>query len=211
MIFDADRLRQLCPEASADIIEKIAPALDKHAPDAGITTLLRRSHLIAQLAHESAGFRRLVENLNYSPSRIAQVWPRLAKRADKLAHKPEALANAAYANKIGNGDEASGDGWRYRGRGLIQLTGRDNYRAASAQLGLSLPSNPDQAAEPDTAVQIALWFWRSRACNVAADLDDVEAVTRKINGGINGLADREHLTERAKRIFTTQPSEGLIA
>ncbi len=210
MIFSPERLKELCPEALPAIIVPIAPTLESQAPQYGVMSLLRRSHLIAQLAHESTGFTRMVENLNYSAERIAVIFPKLALRAQELAHRPEALANAAYANKIGNGDESSGDGWRYRGRGLIQLTGRANYRARGTSLGIDLSANPSQAADPDKAVLIALSYWKSRGCNEAADDDDVEKVTRLINGGVTGLIVRQKLTDRAKRIFT-EPSEELIA
>lgn len=211
MIFSAARLIELCPQPENDILPRIALALESEAPGYGIDTLLRRSHFVAQIAHESSGFKRMIESLNYSAARIAQVFPKLKERAAELAHNPEGLGNAAYTNRLGNGDEASGDGFRYRGRGLIQLTGRDNYRAAGVALGLEMIGNASQAAEPEIAVKVALWFWQTRQCNLPADLDDVEMVTHRINGGINGLAERRALTERAKTIFTVQPSEGLIA
>lgn len=211
MIFSPDRLKEFCPEAPASTVAIIAPTLDIHVPTAGVTTLLRRSHLIAQLAHESAGFTHLIENLNYSAERIAVIWPRLAIRAQELAHRPEALANAAYGGRMGNGEEVTGDGFRYRGRGWLQLTGKNNYRDRGAALKLDLVANPHLAADPVTAVLIALSYWRSRGCNEAADADDVEGVTRLINGGTYGLIDREQLTRKAKLIFTEQPSEGAIA
>lgn len=210
-IFTSARLVELCPQENSPTLVRIALGIDAYAAEFGVDTILRRAHFIAQIAHESGGFKRMVENLNYSAMRIGEVWPRLAPRAHELAHRPEALANAAYANRLGNGDEASGDGWRYRGRGLVQLTGRENYRTMGMALGLELSANPNQAAEPEIAVRIALTFWRSRNCNDPADMDDVDAVTRLINGGTHGLAERRALTEKAKRIFVTQSAEGLIA
>jgi len=216
MIFTADRLAELWPQPVSDPLRTIASALETHAPAYGVNRLLRRAHFIAQVAHESSGFGRLTENLNYRAERIAAVFPKLAGRAVELEHRPEALANAAYGStpdkpRLGNGDEASGDGWKYRGRGLIQLTGKANYRDRGASLGIDLVGSPRLAAEPETACLIALGYWRSRGCNEAADLDDVEKVTRLINGGVIGLTAREELTERAKLIFREQPSEGLIA
>ena len=212
MIFTAARLRDLCPQPDNPLLPRFALALEAEAPGSGVETLLRRAHFMAQIAHESGGFKRLTENLNYSPARIAEIFPKLAARADELAYQPEKLGNAAYAGKIGNGDEASGDGWRYRGRGLIQLTGRDNYRAAGIALGLEFIGNPGQAAEPEIAVRAALWFWDKRQCNLAADLDDVELVTKRINGGLHGLANRRRLTDDAKTIFTSATeAEGAIA
>ena len=211
MIFTSERLRELCPQPDNGTLETIALVLNEHGDKYGLTRPNRRAHFIAQVAHESSGLKRFIENLNYSAVRIGQVWPRLAPRAQDLAHNPEALANAAYCDRMGNGDEKSGDGWRYRGRGLIQLTGRTNYRERGVSLGLDLSANPSQAADPDKATLIALDYWRSRGCNDAADRDDVEAVTRLINGGLNGLADREELTERAKRIFVETPKTELIS
>src|SRR5215510_6840992 len=157
MVFTASHLVDLCPQPANGTLETIAAALEEHAESVGVNTRLRRAHFIAQVAHESGGFRRFVENLNYSAERIAQIWPRLASRAQELAHKPEALANAAYGDRIGNGPESSGDGWRYRGRGLIQLTGKDNYRAAGSALDIDLVISPQRAAEPADAVRIAFW------------------------------------------------------
>lgn len=172
-------------------------------PAFGVNGVLRRAHFMAQTCHESAGFTRLEENLNYlSADRIARVWPRLAPRAASLVGNKHDLANAAYAGRNGNGDEASGDGWRYRGRGLIQLTGRANYSAAGHQIGLDLVGNPDLLLQGDPAARAALAFWKSTACSAAADLDDCEGVTRIINGSrMEGLEQRRALTERAKEIF----------
>jgi putative chitinase len=201
-LYTPERLASLCPHARKEIIAAVAPALEQQGPEFEISTLLRRAHLVAQLAHESGGFAGLEESLDYTPPRIAAVWPRLSQRAAELAHHPEALANAAYAHRLGNGGEESGDGWRYRGRGLIQLTGRDNYAARGEALGIDLVDSPDGASEPGTAVRIALSFWQTRQCNELADLDDIEAITRKINGpALLGLAARRDLAERAKLIF----------
>jgi putative chitinase len=200
-MFTAERLRQLA-EAPAVLAMALAPHLDKSAGEFGVTNLMRRAHFIAQACHESGRFARLTENMNYSAMRIPAIWPRLAPRAEELAHRPEALANAAYANREGNGPEESGDGWRYRGRGLIQLTFRNNYRARGLALGLDLEAEPNLAAEPEIAVKSALSFWRDEGCNEIADLDDVGAVTKKINGpAALGLKERRELTERAKTIF----------
>ena len=206
----ADRLRELCQQPANGSLETLAYALDEHAESVGVNTLLRRAHFIAQMAHESGGFRRFVENLNYSAVRIAEVWPRLAPRAHELANNQVALGNAAYGDRMGNGPETTGEGFRFRGRGLTMLTGKDNYRAAGQALGVDLVGHPERAAEPADAARIALWYWGSRKCNAAADLDDVAKVTRLINGGLIGLEDRQRLTAAAKRIFG-DPSDGLIA
>ena len=199
----SQRIQALCGSCDMKLAGAAAPLLEELREQFGVATPQRVAHLMAQLAYESANFTRLEENLNYSSAaRIALVWPRLAKRAGVLVNNPEALANAAYANRCGNGDEASGDGWRFRGRGLIQLTFRDNYRARGAACGVDLVAEPDRAAEPEIAVVLALSFWKSRGCNAEADCGDVEEITRLINGSaLRGLPERRALTRRAKKIF----------
>lgn len=165
----------------------------------------RFSHFMAQLAHESAHFSRREENLNYSAESLRSVFRkyfRTDEAAADYARQPERIANRVYASRIGNGDEASGDGWRYRGRGYIQLTGRANYRDIGNRLGLDLEQNPDQVAEnPEIALAVAADYWDSRNINEAADVDDIHEVTRLINGGFNGIDDRIHLLARAKSIW----------
>lgn len=203
-MFTADRLLALCPGADPVIVDECAPALEARYALL-LTTPLRLAHFIAQVAHESAGFTRLEEDLHYSRARIPQVFPRLAARALELASNPQALANAAYAWINGNGDEASGDGYRYRGRGLIQITGKRNYAQACLWSGVPawLLEYPDEAALPENAVAVALGFWRARDCNAAADRDDIETVTRLINGpALAGLDHRRALLAKAKEIFT---------
>lgn len=202
-IVTPDRLVLFAPRMSRTVADELAGALETAMPQFGVDALLPRAHFLAQAAHESLGFTRFVENLNYStPGRIAGVWARLAVRAHELAGNPEALANAAYGGRGGNGDEASGDGWRYRGRGMFQLTGRSNYTICGAALGADLENNPDLVAEPEMAALSALWFWRTRGCTAAAMKDDVEAVTRIINGPARaGLDERRALTQQAKQIF----------
>lgn len=198
----AERMLQLCPQAVPAITAVAPSSLDANLARFGVTSPLRIAYLMGQLAEESASFTTLTENLYYSSAaRIAAVWPRLAGRADSLARNPAALANAAYAHINGNGDEASGDGYRYRGRGLIQITGRANYEAADRALGFGLKLHPELAAEPGHAALVALWFWQSHRCNEAADRDDIRAVTRQINPALAGLAARAALTDRAKAIF----------
>lgn len=180
----------------------LAPLLEEEMPKFGVDSLLRRAHFLGQVAHESAGFTRLEEDLHYNAATIAAVFPRLAGRAAALTGQPESLANAAYCDRLGNGSESSGDGWQYRGRGLIQLTGRENYARAGSGLGLDLIANPGQVAREHGAVLTALWFWRRRNLNDAADMDDCEAITSQINGPSRlGLSQRRELVEKAKRIF----------
>lgn len=200
----AARIKALSPNADTIILSLAAPSFEANRLNFGVSTPLRVAHLMAQLAHESMGFSRLTENLNYSAGRIRVIWPRLADRATELARNPEKLANAAYANKIGNGKEETGDGWRFRGRGFIQLTGRHNYRTRGQDIGLDLIMDPDLAVRPDIAARLALSFWKANGLNTLADADDVEAVTRRINGGTHGLEERERLTAKAKGIFTEE-------
>ncbi|WP_396654127.1 glycoside hydrolase family 19 protein [Metapseudomonas otitidis] len=166
-----------------------------------LTTPTRQSAFLAQAAHESAGFTRLTENLNYSATGLAATWPGRFRGADEqpnalaraLHRRPEAIANVVYANRMGNGSEASGDGWRYRGRGLLQITGRAQYQRCGAALGLPLVEQPDLLAQPEPAVLSAAWFWQVNGLNELADAGDFEAITRRINGGLNGLAERRAL------------------
>lgn len=164
----------------------------------------RVAHWLAQLGHESGGFARLEENLRYTTAgRLCAVWPsRFATEADAapFVDNPEGLANVVYAQRNGNGGVASGDGWAYRGRGLIQLTGRANYRAAGAAIGIPLESEPDRAAERWTAALVAGWFWWNKGLNREADRgpDGLDEITRRINGGKHGLADRRRRYDAAR-------------
>lgn len=177
--------------------EKLAWAL----PQYQIDTPLRVAHLLAQLAHES-GFMPIAENLNYTAKRLPQVWPlrfpTLAS-AQRCAGNPEALGNTVYAGRLGNGRPESGDGYRYRGRGMIQLTGRENYRTYGKIIGYDLEANPDLLREYGISALVAGAFWRARNLNRWADIDDVTSVTRLINGGLNGLQERVVYLQRAKK------------
>ena len=188
---DIELLRAMAPGGRTALIEAIAPLLAAWLAPAGIDTPLRQAHFLGQAAFESWYFTRLEEDLDYTAPRIAFLRDRLKDRADALAGKPEALGNAAYAFVNGNGDEASGDGWRFRGRGLFQLTGRANYAMAGYL------DRPDEVAMPEGAVKSAIGFWTARHANAAADADDTACVTRLVNGGQEGVAARESLKRRA--------------
>lgn len=175
----------------------------------------RMAAWLAQVGHESAGLMRLEESLNYGAEGLATTWPlRFAIRgadgrpipgrpnaqAQSIARKPAAIATAVYSGRLGNGDEASGDGWRYRGRGPIQITGRDNYAACGDACGLPLVDHPELlSADPGAGAASAGWFWASRGCNDLADRGAVRSITRAINGGFVGLDDRIARWERARR------------
>lgn len=203
MLITKSQVSMLAPDASAEIVEGMVPEFNTRAGNFGIVNHLRLVHFMAQTCEESAGFTRLEENLVYTHAdRIATVWPRLAAHASSLVRNPIALANAAYSDRNGNGDEASGDGYIFRGSGILQLTGRREFEEASNDLGLPLLEHPGLVRKPMCAMLTALWYWRRAGCNEAADADDVEHVTRLINGpALAGLERRKELTQRAKGIF----------
>jgi putative chitinase len=167
-----------------------------------INTPLRAAHFLAQIAHESGGFRYVEENLNYSENALKSVFGKYFKDnalASDYARRPQKIANRVYANRMGNGSEGSGDGWRYRGRGLIQLTGKSNYTQYADARQVDVVQTPDLVAtEPMLATDVAGWYWDSRALNRYADNDDIRAITKRINGGYNGLKDRQFYLNRAK-------------
>ena len=158
-----------------------------------INTPERIAGFLAQIGHESGGFRFTSENLNYRADALTRVWPTRFPPgiAESYAMQPEKIANRAYADRMGNGDEASGDGWKYRGRGLIQLTGKDNYASFSMDADNEALVNPDLVAEPELAALSAGWFWKKNGLNALADNRDIVGMTRRINGGTNGLDDRQ--------------------
>ena len=153
---------------------------------------------LATIAHESARLTVTVENLNYSAQGLAQTWPsRYADMtgepnalAQSIARKPAAIASLTYANRMGNGPSETGDGWIYRGRGLIQITGRGNYDRSGDELGLDLILNPERLEEPYYAALSSAEWWHRNGCNELADTGDMAAVTRRVNGGLTGLDDR---------------------
>mgnify|MGYP003338481525 CR=1 FL=1 len=176
-----------------------------------INTPQRIAGFLAQTSHESGGYTMLSENLNYKAATLAACWPnRFAvlgpdKKpvkdekgkmtptavANSIAGKPELIANLVYSSRMGNGPAESGEGWKFRGRGLKQLTGKDNYVRCGAALGLDLVSNPDLLLEPMAAARSAGWFWRSNNLSTFADKGDLEGMTKKINGGLIGYAERK--------------------
>lgn len=158
----------------------------------GVTTPKRKAMFFAQLDHES-GLKPTVENLNYSATRLLQMFPKYFSKndVDEFAGKPEKIANRVYANRMGNGNQNSGDGWKYRGRGFIQLTGRSNYTLLSKDTGVYYVGNPDLLLNEADSMVSALWFWQKNRLNELADWGDVEGATRVINGGLNGLEDRK--------------------
>jgi putative chitinase len=167
---------------------------------AGITSSRCVAAFLGQCAVESAGFHNLEEDLNYSAARLCQVWPnRFAsiEAAGACALRPEVLANEVYANRMGNGEAASGDGWRFRGRGLIQITGRSAYQRFAQATSKTLDQAVDHAATQTGAADSAIWFWTANQLNALASTWSVDLLTRKINGGSAGAAERSRLCEAA--------------
>ena len=165
-----------------------------------LNTPLRLCHFLAQCAHESGNFKHTSENLNYSLEALMRVFPKYfnIENVESYVHQPVEIAARVYANRMGNGDEASLEGWFYRGRGYIQLTGRDNYKAFDATVNDNILINPEMVAEK-YALESAAWFWNSRRLNdladTGADQNVVAEITKKINGGYKGLEDRQRRFE----------------
>ena len=162
-------------------------------PDYEIDTSKRIASFIAQCSHESGGFTALKENLNYRAVTLRKVFPKYFPNddlANAYAGKQEMIANKVYANRMGNGDEASGDGFRYCGRGLIQLTGKSNYQAFADSLEMNVEDVPEYLQSFEGAAQSACWFWESNNLNRFADTGDIKGMTKVINGGYIGLDDR---------------------
>ncbi|BCM26298.1 glycoside hydrolase family 19 protein [Methyloradius palustris] len=195
----ADALKKAFPLCAApdDWVKALAPAMEKYA----INSPARIASFLAQTGHESSQFNRLVEGLNYKTAlRLTKVWPkRFPDEASALPYvnNEEKLANLVYAKRLGNGDSSSGDGYKFRGRGIIQITGRSNYADAGKALGLDLVNQPDLLLQKSHAAMSAAWFWSSRGLNALADdrtddndLEDFTEITKRINGGSVGLSER---------------------
>lgn len=193
---DAALLGEIAQGGNGTLVAALAPELQKQLAVGGIDTPLRTAHFLAQAVYETWYLRRIEEDLDYPAARIVSEWPRLFGRGTALAHDPEALANAAYADMLGNGDEASRDGWTYRGRGLFMLTGRENY----ALYGCG--GDPDFLATPQGAVRSAIAFWHGRGIERAADDDDTPAVTRLVSGSGATTTARTLLKARALRLLS---------
>ena len=214
MIITQAQLLRAVPETSRARIDEVIAAFNMHSFTFGMTSPKRVTHFFAQIYAESGALKATSENMNYSAQRLLQVWPSRFKSlpdVEKYAHNPERLANFVYANRMGNGNEASGDGWKYRGRGFIGLTGKEQYEKFNRYdlCTEDVLKNPDKVAEYPLNLVSALWFWETHKLNEIADLDDggkigetiVERITKKINGGLNGLSDRKFYYRRFRREF----------
>lgn len=182
-----------------------AAALAPPMRSSGITTPSRIAAFVGQIAVESGYFTALVEDLNYSAERLCKVWPDQFPTLDSAwscFRKPERTANVVYANRMGNGDEASGDGWTFRGRGLIQITGRSNYTSFAAAVHMPLDAAVEFAGGPNGAAASACWFWSARGLNAWADTWEITAITRRINPALMGAAERIALAHLAREVLT---------
>ncbi len=206
-----EQLQLVVPQAPAYWIISLVEAMPRY----GINNIAREAAFIGQLRHESMELTRFTENLSYSdPTRIVRIFRsafdldrdrvvdqneiELAKR---YVRNPVALANRAYANRMGNGDEKSGDGWRYRGRGPIQITGKDNYRTYGELIGKDLLKAPDDVLIPRVGSAVSCAFFQHNGCNDLADISNIAAITRKINPGLAGLQERVALTNHTRKIL----------
>lgn len=205
MNISLDDLYKINGNINKDKCEYYIEALNIILPQYEIDTKLRLCHFLAQIIHESGHLKYNQENLNYSAKALRSVFGKYFKtdsEAEVYARKPEKIANKVYANRMGNGNEASGDGWKYKGAGLIQLTGKDNYKKCSDALNLNLLEKPELIyTNPEICVKTACWFWSSNNLNSLADIDDIKSITRRINGGYNGLEDRIKILNIAKKIL----------
>jgi putative chitinase len=198
MAINADQLQRL------GIKPDWVDALNETFTRFGINSKMQQAAFIGQCAHECGNFKLLEENLNYRAATLMRLWPKrfpTLEIANHYAGDPKKIANMVYANRMGNRDEASGDGYRFRGRGCIQLTGHANYFHAGKALGADLIMEPELVGQPRFASLTAGWFWSTHGCNRLAEADDLVALTKKINGGTIGLEDRRHHYQAALATF----------
>lgn len=197
-----EQLVGLAPQAKSTYLDAFACAdtvLGRYAIN---TTALRLAHFMAQVLHETGGLLVKVESMNYRAERIVEVWPSrfpTVAAAEPYAHNPEALANKVYGGRMGNA--RLGEGWRFIGRGLLQLTGRESYERIGERLGLDLANKPDLAYDPRYALDIAASEFVELGALVPADADDLVGVTRKVNGGTVGLANRRIWLAKTKSVW----------
>lgn len=206
-MISSETLRLCMPDATGENIARYAPHIDAAMLEFDISTPQRMADFIAQIGHESASLRTVSENLNYSAEALRRVWPSHFNLAEAAvyARKPEATANRAYADRMGNGNEDSGDGWRYRGAGLIQLTGRDNQEACALHFSIPLQDISEWLRTPEGAARAAGWFWLTNELNALADVADFLGESQRVNGSgtklPNGWDDRQARRKRARGVL----------
>ena len=191
MLITAEQFKKCFPNNKE--AEAWCRELNMVLPHYGATSVLRLSAFLAQCGHESNGFTVVRENLNYSAEALLATWSSrfTSEIAKQYARKPEKIANRVYANRMGNGPEESGDGWKHRGRGLIQLTGKSNYIAFAKTIGMAYEEIITYVETKKGALESACWYWTVNKLNAIADTGDMRKMTKIINGGLNGIADRE--------------------
>jgi putative chitinase len=203
-IFTEERLGKALYLTDANTLINWHNALLDSMPEDMIENPNRIAGFLAQTSHESGKYKFLAENLNYSDKGLLKTFSKYFNESNVMdyARKPEAIANRVYANRMGNGDEASGDGWKYCGRGLIQLTGKNNYQAFANSEQMNIEDVPDYLITYVGAVRSALWFWNKNNLNDTADAGDLLMMTKKINGGTHGLAERTAEYKRILEIYS---------
>ena len=195
----------LCTVTTPALAAKWCAHLDETCERFAIDSPFRIAGFISNVAHESAGFSVVVENLYYSATALMRTWPTrfpTIEIAQAYAMQPERIANRAYSSRMLNGDESSGDGWKYRGRGLIQLTGKENYLDYSLTCDNEAYQYPEIVEQDHYAAEAAGWFWDTKGLNALADAQDVVGMCRRINGGLNGLDDRKAKYARVMEWFS---------
>lgn len=202
MNITTQQFNQCCPTCKNP--NTVTEALNKILPLYNIKTLEEVAGFISECAHESSDFNRLEENLNYSSQGLLVTWKShfSADIVDKYARQPEKIANRAYANRMGNGDEASGDGWKYKGRGAIQVTGKDNYTLFAKYKSINITDAVTYASKIEGAIDISAWFWYVNNLNKFADIKDDVKMTKIINGGTIGAADRQTRFNTCLKVLT---------
>lgn len=200
-----EQLVKIFPKINKATLDEIWEPLNAAMKEFNIDSPLRKAMFLAQCAHESGTFSRVTENLNYRAETLVKVFPKYYKTLNEAvahARKPELIANTVYGNRMGNGNAASGDGYRYRGRGLIQLTGKNNYTECSKGLNIDLIKTPEYLETAVGASRSAAWFWSHNGLNKFADAGDIVGATKRINGGTIGLDERIELYKIAKSVLT---------
>jgi len=200
--FTQEKLAQILPKNP--YLDHWYKALCEILPDYDINTVPRVAAFLAQTAHESGGYTALKENLNYRAVTLRKVFPKYFPNddiANAYAQKPEMIANRVYGGRMGNGDEHSGDGFKYCGRGLIQLTGKDNYTRFAQSIETPVEEVPEFLGTFEGAIQSGCWFWESNNLNQFADSGDILTMTKRINGGTIGLEDRQKHYQHAMHVL----------
>ena len=186
---------------------EIVAMLNKYFDSFGLNTQEKISAFISQCGHESGGFTRFDENLNYSAKALNAVFSKYFRRAgvsaEEYARQPEKIANRVYGNRMGNGDEASGDGFKFKGRGVVMLTGKNNYRTFGEDLGIDVMSNPNIVSENmEVCVMTGFWFWKKNGLVKYSNRENFKTLTKRINGGYNGMQDRVKKFEKSMKLWS---------